>query len=348
MYFKSLVHEDIFIGLCYYAVDNLSYIPHRVKSGPGTFKVEELIDEGLLTEEGDIYIYKITKKWGIDSSQIITYLRRYGATPLGRKDKYSEAIQYILSRKKISKRGFEYVGSTSRDTKTSELHLGNRFEILVQLEDSRKYRKDLEEIVLEKLLKSHIPNYYSYQRFGVHRLNHIRGYRFIMEMALLPKEKIGKAYAERYGGKDIARLLINSFQAYIFNQTLNISIKKTGHLPKTRYKITLKRVDSNIVNVDAYPVLGYGLTTIPPELEEVFEKTLIPINNLKRLLYQFKYLGIDVYGDLRPVEIFFLENPEIEFFSDKVKIKFSLSRGQYATQVLREIFKPRYPSRQGY
>ena len=348
MYLKSWVHEDIFIGLCYYAVDSLSYIPHKIKSGPGSFKVEELIDENLLSEDGDIHIYRIIKEWGVDSTQIIEYLRRYGAAPLGRKDKYADAIQYILSRRRIRRRGFEYIGSISRDTKASELHIGNRFEIVVELEDARRYRKDLEEIVLEKLLKSNIPNYYSYQRFGVFRVNHIRGYRFIREMSSISKEELGRDYTKRYGGRDIARLLINGFQAYIFNQSLNISIKKRRCLPKTKYKISLKKIDGDKMEVNAYPVLGYSLIHVPPELEEILKRIGIALNDLKRLLYRFKYLGIDVYGDLRPVEISFLENPEIEFNDNRVRIKFSISRGQYATQVLREVFKPRYPSRQGY
>ncbi len=348
MYLRSPVHEDIFIGLCYYAINDLTHIPHRIKNGPGSFKVEEIIDENLVTKDGDIHIYKITKKWGVDSTQLNTYLRRYGATTLGRKDKYAETIQYVLSRRRIRREGFEYVGSISRDTRVSDLHLGNRFEITVEVEDTSKYKKKIEEIVLRELQKSRIPNYFSYQRFGIHRINHIRGYRFVQEMASLSNDELGRELTNKYGGKDVARLLINSFQAYLFNQAINISIKKEGGLPKTKHRISLRNIEGRVLISDAYPVIGYGLTYTPTELKEVLEKIGASIYDLKKILYRFKYIGIDAYGDLRPVEILFLEPPEIWFDRDIVKIKFAISRGQYATQVIREIFKPRYPSRQGY
>ena len=347
MYLKSWVHEDISIGLCYYAVDTSSYIPHQIKSGPGTFIVEEIIDENLLSTDGDIHIYKIDKAWGVDSTQIIEYLRRYGAYPLGRKDKYADAIQYILSKRRMRKSGFEYVGSIPKGIRTSELHIGNRFEIEVHVEDLARYREDIEEIVYEKLLSSNIPNYYSYQRFGIFRINHLRGYRLIREVASLPQKDLGKEVTNTYGGKDIARLLINSFQAYVFNHTLNASIRRSGDLPKSLQKIFVKKIDGG-EEVDGCPVLGYSLTDIPQDIEDILKIMGISVGELKRILYRLRYLGIDVYGDLRPTKIVFLETPEIEFQGQTAKIKFSISRGQYATQVLREIFKPKYPSKQGY
>ncbi len=348
MYQKSQVHEDVFIGLCYYASNDLTYIPHRIKSGPGSFKVEEIIDENLVTKDGDIYVYKITKKWGVNSTQLNNYLRRYGATTLGRKDKYAETIQYVLSKRRIGKEGFEYIGSISRDIRVSDLHLGNRFEITVEVKDTSRYKRKIEEIVLNDIQKSRIPNYFSYQRFGIHRINHIRGYRFVREMASISKDALRRELTNKYGGKDVARLLINSFQAYLFNQAINISIKRGGGLPKTKHRISLRNFEGRVLMSDAYPVIGYGLTYTPTELKEILEKIGFSIYDLKRLLYRFKYIGIDVYGDLRPVEILFLEPPEIWFDGDIVKIKFAISRGQYATQVIREIFKPRHPSRQGY
>lgn len=349
MFFRSLVHEDVFIGLCYYATKDYGLIPHTIKSAPDSFKVKEIIDEKLVTRDGDIYIYRIKKNWGISSSYLSKILGRYGATPLGRKDKYADAIQYVTSKNRIKKRGFDFIGTIPEGLRTFDLHIGNRFEIKVKFEDDGNiYRGEIEEFIYDEILKNKIPNYYSYQRFGKQRINHLRGYSIIKEIAKTAKENLKSSYVNMHGGKYIVTLLLNSFQAYIFNNTLNLSIKKRGELPKTRTKKGMKDIRGYEIKEDAFPVIGYGLTYSPPELEEVVSKIGITLYDIKKILYKLRFVGIDLYGDLRITKITFLEKPEIEFNEGTMNVKFSLPRGQYATQVLREILKPRHPSKQGY
>ncbi|HIE37021.1 TPA: tRNA pseudouridine(13) synthase TruD [Candidatus Geothermarchaeota archaeon] len=349
MFSRSSVYEDVFIGLCYYATKDHGLIPHKIKNTPSSFKVEEIIDNNLVTRDGDIYIYRIKKRWGISSSFLSKILSKYGAITLGRKDKYADAIQYILSKKRIKKRGFDFIGSIPNGLKPHDLHIGNRFEIKVKIEDDGYiYRREIEEIIYDEIIKNDIPNYYSYQRFGKRRINHLKGYNIIKEIAEKAKNEINSKYVDKHGGKYIVTLLLNSFQAYIFNNTLNLSIKKDGRLPRNVTKITIKNIRGYKIIEDAFPIIGYGLTYRIPELEEVVIKIGFTLYDIKRILYNLRFVGIDLYGDLRITKIFFLERPEIEFDRDTMNIKFSLPRGQYATQVLREILKPRYPSSQGY
>ncbi len=344
MYLKSYVAEDNALGMCFYAINSDLRIAHRIKHVKDSFKVEELIDSSLLCRDGELYVYRLYKNWGIDSDKLSQYLNKYGLKLLGRKDKYSTSIQYAVSKKRLSNSKFEYIGKIPGGIKTSELHIGNKFVINIFVENLNSRFKDIKELVEEDAVNQEIPNYFSYQRFGVERKNHVKGFQIIKYLADGFQNKSKKFF------KDRKRLgyYINAFQSYIFNLALSLEIKESSRLPNKHY-IYLKDLTGKNVKISAYPVPGYSIIEIPYELEGIMSKIGIKLDDLKKYLYQLKNMGIDTFGDLRSVKIYFLIKPEVEKLNDnEIKLEFAISRGQYGTQVLREIFKPKTPRKQGY
>jgi len=319
---KTSVREDIFIGLCYYAIeDRYGHIPHYIKFSDDSFRVEELINEELIGNNG-YYLYKYEKDWGIDSSYIEKYVAKYNGKVLGKKDKYSKALQYIISKKRIHNKNFKLIGKVPKDVKIPEIHIGNRFILKIKVSDSYTYLNIIKERI-KKLTETFVPNYYGYQRFGRNRINHIIGFDLIKEVF---KDKINWNLE-----KNRLKLYLNAFQSYIFNHSLNKMIEK-------------REFDSI-----KYPVLGYAIRDLPIYTYEVISTLNLNWSDLKKTLYKLRYSGVDLFGSLRRTAINFIEAPIImDHYDDIIEVKFAISRGQYATIVLREILKPKNPSIQGY
>ncbi|GEM_PF-4633364 len=342
---KSHSHEDIFIGLCNYSIPlEWESIGHAIKFSKDSFKVEEIINDDHISTSG-YYLYKIVKSWGINSSDIERNLRKYSARLLGKKDKYSIAKQYVISEKPIRRPGYMYIGRVNKDIKTNELHIANKFDIMVRIRDSGK----IDEIInrLEEIRKYPILNYFGYQRFGVKRRNHIVGYRIIKSVDRLHKFK-WKIH------RDILRLYVNAFQSYIFNHTLNQYVYPTHNLRAVerqkdgeRNKMYFLQIGG--IRVPSIPIIGYSMKKLPKYLEDIINKWGIQWGGLRRRLYELKRLGIDLFGSLRPVYIHFLEEPHVKnIHNETIEISFTILRGQYATIILREIFRPRKPRVIGY
>ena len=267
-------------------------------------------------------------------------LSKYPAVLIGKKDKLSKAIQYVISKVPIDRSGFVFVGRISKDIPISLLHIGNRFTISVKIDESF-----IGEVLNRvNILKKHnIFNYYGYQRFGVRRKNHIIGYRLLKDPTQLRTVK-QRAKMKLY------RLYINSVQSYIFNHTVNAYIHLNEENEERSGYDSLYRIEiPNGKKVPALPIIGYSLINPPEYITRATYRWGLTWREIRKKLYNLKRFGIDLYGSLRPLYIYFVQPPKIEGISDEeLRISFTLLRGQYATVVLRELFRPLEPRKLGY
>ena len=170
----------------------------------------------------------------------------------------------------------------------------------------------------------------------------------------------------------LIKLLISSFQSYIFNMMLSLRCKRgdslnspvkgdifnilddiNGNITQINYiyggtydKYLLKARDLNRAKI-VYPLIGYNtdLDEFPPIkkfLLEIFDKEGISVEIFRNKLlelYEFK-------GSFRPIITKPLGLNILEYSLDdvfqgkyKLKIEFSLQKGSYATLLLRELIK---------
>lgn len=172
--------------------------------------------------------------------------------------------------------------------------------------------------------------------------------------------------------KYLIKLLISSFQSYLFNRMLSLRHKNGKYLNKpikgdvfsildddngniTKIKYTYGGLydkflqEANILNRAkiVIPLVGYNtnLDEFPlmkSLLLEILDKEQISIEIFnKELLYTYEFKGSFRPIIVKPLGLKILEFTEDDSFQNKnkLKIEFSLQKGSYATMLLREIIK---------
>ncbi len=244
-------------------------------------------------------------------------------------------------------------------------HKGNHFRITLRNVDG-----DIKTI--DHILRQEMLNFFGYQRFGLWKpMSHIAGkmivqgqYRDGLEVFLIetnplfPKRGELREYIEEglYGnalkllprrGFFYEKLILRLLSKY----PPNIAIRR---LPRDFLRITLESYQAFLFNVmlseypsdiplpDKIPVIGYStsLTHMDPNVRAVMEK-ILEIEDIRPQNFKKDFLPrIIARGGLRKTT-FSVENPKIYAGkeSNVVIIEFSLSKGTFATIVLREITK---------
>jgi tRNA pseudouridine13 synthase len=172
--------------------------------------------------------------------------------------------------------------------------------------------------------------------------------------------------------KYLIKLLISSFQSFLFNKMLSLRYRKgfslnnpikgdiisildeeNGNITQIKYlynglydKYLQEAYDLNRAKI-VYPLIGYSTNlddfpTLKPLILEILKEEGISIeifNNKLLEIYDFK-------GSFRPLitkplglKILEYTNDEVFQNKYKLKIEFSLQKGSYATMLLREIVK---------
>ena len=171
---------------------------------------------------------------------------------------------------------------------------------------------------------------------------------------------------------DLIRLLISSFQSYLFNKMLSLRVKKgiplfkpvkgdvicilddyNGNITKVKYtfggiydkylKRALKLNRASIV----LPIIGKNtiLDEYPP-MKNIF-KEIAKLDQIDENIFHSKFVDESEFkGSIRavsvkPSNLKMLEHKDDEFYQgkNKIKIEFSLQKGSYATMLLRELIK---------
>ncbi|NHJ20743.1 MAG: tRNA pseudouridine(13) synthase TruD [Candidatus Lokiarchaeota archaeon] len=170
----------------------------------------------------------------------------------------------------------------------------------------------------------------------------------------------------------LIKLLLSSFQSYLFNRMLSLRCARghslnspvtgdifsilddeNGNITQTNYnydgpydKYLLKARDLNRAKI-VYPLIGYNtdLDEFPPLknlLLEIFDKEGISVEIFRnKLLELYEFKGSFRPIITKPIGVNVLEYSLDDVFQGKCKLKieFSLQKGSYATLLLRELIK---------
>ncbi|MEM4820945.1 MAG: tRNA pseudouridine(13) synthase TruD [Desulfurococcaceae archaeon] len=348
---------DYVTGMKHYLTDlkvNLFY-----ELSPQTFHVEELVDWnnlGFNDSKGEYVVLEIRKSM-IDTIQVVNNISRRLSIPfeniiyLGLKDKYASATQFFFIKKQLfnhsvvesicsDKVTIKFRGFVSRKPRRKDL-LGNKFLVKLDYVDETIVSrvKELARLMLEKGL----PNYYGYQRFGFHRPNtHLLGLYIISHRFNdLTRCLLRDTYFWEDPGVVIKRSK-NCFDGLIYENIIYTSRSILKALSR------LNRLTKGIY-VEAYVAYLYNqlLNKVIESKGWVYLDEEYPTAGCRD--------AIDLYRDV--VEIDGLEPSNIPstmcwfrkgLFKPRIRIEknggslnlsFTLSRGEYATVVLRELFK---------
>ncbi len=384
------------IGLHVY-VSRSRPIPNvYLKRVEGDFIVEEILDENylsLINEDATTKTYvlmKIKKPYGVDTSLLIEKLSSLGVSRkkiffLGLKDKFSTAVQHLFVHKSIVGKleqalsrmaiDFSVVGYTSPGHITRSILYGNKFDIrLWNLKDNHFIENFFQEYP-----PSRLPNFFGYQRFGVHRLNHILG-KLILTRGRCEYPDTAKPiaqdfvdavkkvfpgtniYSEESAFKHISRFpkhhirfLVNAYQSYLFNIVLSKRIMDglpidrcvPGDYYMSNHGIEICRNDES-PHPPLIPILGYMHRLKNERVMDRYYMELMKEEGIVlRDFYLREYGDLRIYGGFRRAS---LNVFQLSYYKEDgdIRLVFGLERGMYATILIRELVKPSEPSTQGF
>ena len=352
------------------------YVKVEYKQTPETFIVEEIIDLDSLNYsnvDGEYILYKLVKK-GIDTLYAIRKISRYFKIPesnikyIGLKDRDSTSIQYISIKKYLIKEKCSSINKLVLDSQNIKLYcvgyinrkltrkalIGNKFSIKI----GEAIHRDVVSDIFKKIIVHGLPSYYGYQRFGTKRYNtHLIGKYIVLKdysravnellYSLYPRESIDSLLARAMNKLDriyrlhyerrISRLLrkkkilediifslrkpllllfVEAYLSYLFNEALNKFIETHKWIDDREICVYGPRCNNN---KELYYdiLLREGLTSFS-------------------LIESLRSLGLSGWKReimLKPI------NPKILIRNGELWISFTLKMGQYATIVLRELFK---------
>ena len=315
-----------------------------IKQRPEDFLVEEIPKE-LPLGNGE-YTYFILEKKNWNTREAIKAIasrlrvREKYFNIAGIKDKKAITKQYVsafrvnpekLQDLKIKDLKITLIGYGKERLKLGQLK-GNRFSIRVKNVE-RKPKKI-----------SFIENYYDEQRFG--------GKNKILGRALVKKEFRKACWALRlkWGekdyvgalrklGKNILRFYVNSYQSYLFNESVEIYLKtKYKNYSKVSYSQgTFVFSDEQIKN-EKIPIFGFLTEIKNKEIKEIYSK-IMKEEKLKKedfIIRQIPELSSE--GGERDIFVN-VEDLEIQKEDEKTfLISFSLPPGSYATIAIKKMF----------
>ena len=396
--------EDITIGLHTYFTDTKPLKNVEIKHRLGDFVVNELLNEAFFPhisrkpELNSYALVRIVKPYGVDTLSLIDRIVSRGFNRrriyvIGLKDKFSIAIQHLfvpeaLLDKLLSlltwfKIKYTIIGFVNGEHLTRELSRGNAFEIrLWNLET-------IDPLIsfFDRYSPSSLPNFFGYQRFGIHRMNHIYGKLILTKVDnkvdtssledVFPKlmKGIRKVFSQR-PREDIKNLsdlrkfllnlprhlikfLVNAYQSYLFNLALSIRIIDGLPLNKCVYgdyylqspysrRIEICRDRDGCKGIPMIPIIGYGHRFKENRLMDKYYIKIIEEEGIQPKDFYLKDIeNLRFFGDFRAAKLS-LSHLYAYKENKSVYIRFTLERGMYATILLRELIKPRKPKAQGF
>ncbi len=308
----------------------------QIKAIPEDFVVKEIID---LKINGGNYSYYTLKKRDYTTIKAISFIAEKLDANVkdigfaGNKDKTAVTEQAISIFKGPAKdfnfRDIElkFLGK-GKERINLGANKGNCFEIIVRnIENKPKNKKA-------------IINYFDEQRFSKNNAEvgkAIVKCDFKTACDLLNDEKEVADYlkikpgdfvgALRRLNKRILRLFVHAYQSYIWNKTAEEYLKKNK---ATKIKI---------------PIAGFG-TVLEGEIGDIIKNILeeekISLRNfIIRQVPDISSEGNerDLIAEISKLEIGALEADELDAGNKKIKLKFFLQKGSYATMAVRQIFQ---------
>lgn len=306
---------------------------YKIKQIPEDFIVREI--SKLNFDNKGSYSYYLLKKKNyttIDAINLIS--KKLNIKPkyinfAGTKDKVAVTEQYISilngPKKGLKLKNIElrYLSKGKERLNLGDLQ-ANEFIITVRNLTSNKINS-----------VKNIPNYFDEQRFGINKNNHIIGKciikkEFKKSCELIPEIKVKDndfIGALRTINKRILRMYMHAYQSYLFNETVTQYLKL-----KSTKNITI-------------PIIGFGTEKTNKKLKNIISKIM------KKEKISFRDFIIkaipeltseggerDLFVNVKNFKIEPIEKDELNKNKFKAKLKFTLEKGSYATNVIKFLF----------
>ncbi len=334
---------------------------YAIKQVPEDFAVEE-IPAAKLAEEGD-YSYFIMEKKLLNTIRAVRLVAQALGIRIGRigwagnKDRNAVTKQIIsfqgVGRERVEKLSIDgirlrYFGRGSERIFIGNL-AGNKFCIVIRNLSSNDCRKI--SVNLEALRKTGflIPNYFDEQRFGGNNVEigeALLRHDFSFAAREIYREEMDNPLAAlRRVHKSNLSLYVHACQSLLFNETLSEYIRSIGccfstvQYSRGEFLFPLARTESK-----ALPVVGFGTELEGDAVAEAARKILRKHKLTQRDFIIRQLPELSVEGTLRDAFVkaddFELGKPEDDELNSgmkKLRIKFSLPKGSYATIVVKAL-----------
>lgn len=314
-----------------------------LRTTPEDFVVDEL-PAYPLSGEGDHVFVRIEKR-GHTTAHVVRELSRQlglderSVGVAGLKDRHAVTTQWLSLPSKAQTRldsldmeGVRVLDVTRHGNKLGMGHLrGNRFRVRVR---GAPGGVATAQAVLDELTRVGVPNYFGPQRFGLGGLNAEEGLRVLRGESRLKDPRV-------------RRFLVSSVQSVVFNGVVSLRLERglldrvvTGDMARksdTGGVFRVQDAEAESVRALAGEISATGT---------LFGRKVKPLDaeagELERGVLEALGLTPEVFssrkGDRRVVRIW-PEDPEVVETEDGFVVAFTLTKGSFATSVLREIMK---------
>ncbi len=311
-----------------------------LKQIPDDFYVKELIELGFIKQGYKCFLLKkrnYTTFKALDLISKISNIKINDFGYAGNKDKNAITEQFVsvktsknLENIQIKDIQLEFLGYLDKKISLGG-NLGNYFEITVRNLD-KKYKKI-----------NNIVNYFDEQRFSknnvlVGKLLLQKKFKEICEILNLDKKNpIGSL---NNINKKLLRLYLHSYQSYIFNKAVAFYLKnKYKNYETVTYSL------GELIFVNKFENKKFPLISFDTKLNKIYSEILNEeeIKLEQFLIRQFPYL-IDethyreIFAKVKNFKILSYEKDELNPGKFKQKISFELSKGSYATILIKQMY----------
>lgn len=339
---------------------------YKLKQLPEDFVVKEISDLKF-NESGSYTYFKLKKKGRNTLDAIKEIAKALGIKEkqigfAGSKDKYAVTEQIIsikgmgkekVLRAKVDNVELEFLGFEDQPVSLGDL-AGNGFEITV---------RNLDEVSLDKI--DYVENYFDEQRFSYNNVEIGRNivkkdfsnaaklvdYRRCQEH--LAKKKSDFIGALKKVPLRLLRMYVNAYQSYLWNETIARYLKSkvegaseiVAEVSYSQGKLVFVRNKESLTNLDI-PMIGFSPLVIEDaKLKDVITE-IMKEENLRHNDFVIKQIPeLSLEGNSRKAVVAVqnlvirnTEEDELNPSKKKILLKFSLSKGSYATMVVKRLF----------
>lgn len=248
----------------------------------------------------------------------------------------NECINQIKQKGIINYYGEQRFGGIREIThRVGKLFLQRKYKdaVLLYLTETNDYeeehiKKAREDLKKDLDYKKHAANFPIKAGFEKQMLNHL---------ANQPEDYLG---AITCLPKGVQYLFIHAYQSYLFNQLINLRIEKGHGLEKIEG-------DKIIDNKTYLPIFGFETTFSLKKAGEL-ERELLRKEGISILDFKNQDCGAlsskgeyrKITSKIKTINLEEITEDELHENKQKIRLSFILDKGQYATNVLREIIKP--------
>ncbi len=331
----------------------------QIKTMPEDFIVEEI--NTLHFDEKGKYTYYKLKKINIDHNtalQIIAdafKINRKYINVAGVKDKHAITTQCLSisqgPKKNLKTENIEltFLG-TGKERITLGMLEGNKFTISIQKitkQEMQKFETNKKNLC--------IPNYYDGQRFGTNKNNHLIGKLLVKKqykeavtllrdkelsmacsLQLHPTDFIG---ALRTLPKQQLRMYIHAYQSYLWNETVKELIKEKAKVWRSaEYSLGALYFPSHKIKNENISVIGFETEHNNKKIKQIMEN-IMKQEGIKERDFIIKEMPeLSASGNERMLLFDISDFSCKEINSETMLLQFTLSKGSYATIVIKSLF----------